>query len=134
MKKASLIFISIFSQILISCGDQKEVSAPTNSESSSARSTDLKAGGVYALKNKDGSYSISKILVLDDFAVHLRTYLGHYKTMPNDINTDTLKIMIGHAPLDREGFLLDNPILLKVEKVKENELEGYKLYMEEMNK
>jgi len=97
-------------------------------------STALKVGGLYAIKEKDGSYYICKILVLDDFAVHLRTYGNKFAKKPTQANSDTLQIIIGHAPIDKNGFLIDNPELLKVEKTKDSELEGYKIYLEAMGK
>ena len=86
------------------------------------------------MKNKDNTFYLTKILVLDDFAVHLRTYRDTFKTKPININSENLKILIGHAPLDINGFLLDKPELLKAEDVKESELEGYKMYLEAMEK
>ena len=95
---------------------------------------ELKVGGLYLLKNKDSTYCLSKILAIDDFAVHLRTYRDTFKTKPKDINSENLRILIGHAPLDKNGFLTDKPELLKVEAVKDQELEGYKMNLEEMSK
>jgi hypothetical protein len=95
---------------------------------------DIRVGGVYVTKEKDGTYAIYKVLVLDTIAVHLRAYSNKLYVKPADINTDSLKILIGHAPLDRQGFLIDNPELIKVEKVKDSELEGYRLYLDAMNK
>jgi hypothetical protein len=39
---------------------------------------------------------------------------------------------IGHYPLAKEGFFADKPTLIKVMPVKEEELDGYKLYLEAM--
>ena len=98
------------------------------------QTTDLKVGGLYLIQNEDNTYYLTKILVIDDFAVHVRTYSDTFKTKPNNINSEDLEIMIGHAPIDKKGFLIDKPELLKVERVKEAELEGYKLYLEAMSK
>ncbi len=96
------------------------------------QSNNLKVGGIYLLKNKENTFHLTKILVLDDFAVHLRTYSDTFKTKPSNINSENLNILIGHFPVDVNGFLLDKPELLKVEDVKESELEGYKMYLEAM--
>ncbi len=118
--------------VLVCCSDNKSTS--TNESLASTRKLDvLKVGGLYILINEDGTYSIAKILVLDDFAVHLRTYSDTFKTKPKDISTESLRILIGHAPLDKNAFLINKPELLKVEEVKESELEGYKVYLESMN-
>ena len=92
----------------------------------------LVTGGLYVSQNPDGSYSVSKILVLDEFAAHVRMYSDEFKTKPSDLNSADLKVLIGHAPMAKEGFLLDKPELIKVEKVAEDELEGYRYYLEAM--
>lgn len=135
--KRSLRF-SIYALIslLVNC-------ACTNSENHSDESqqtketrnkTELKVGGLYLTKNEDGSYSVSKILATDDFAVHLRMYSNKFKTKPTQLSSSELDILIGHSPLDKQGFLNENPELINVEDVKDSELEGYKLYQEEMKK
>ncbi|HEX7845650.1 MAG TPA: hypothetical protein VF476_07575 [Chitinophagaceae bacterium] len=129
--KLSFLIASLF--LLLSCADNKN-SSGTEKPVSENQTTDLQAGGLYLIKNNDNTYSLAKILVLDDFAVHLRIYQDTFKTKPTDINTEKLKIFIGHSPIDKNGFLLDKPELLKVEEVKESELEGYKMYQEAMEK
>jgi len=93
----------------------------------------LKTGGLYISKNDDGTYSASKILVLDDFAAHIRMYSNKFQTKPSDLNSADLDFLIGHAPIDKKGFLSDHPELIKVEKVSEEELEGYRYYLDAMN-
>ncbi len=92
----------------------------------------LVEGGIYVSKNDEGTYRVSKILVLDEQAAHVRMYDNEFKTKPVDVSTADLKFLIGHAPMAREGFLLGQPELLKVEKVSEQELEGYKIYLDAM--
>ena len=117
-------------------GSCKEHNNATQDESkvSTEQTSDLKVGGLYLFQNEDKTYYLTKILVIDDFAVHVRTYSDNFNTKPNDINSENLKILIGHAPMDKNGFLVDKPELLKVEKVNESELEGYKMYLEAMRK
>lgn len=88
--------------------------------------SELKVGGIYLSKNENGSYSVSKILAMDNFAIHLRIYSDTFKTKPSNINTPNLNIAIGHAPLDKGGFL-NTRELLKVEVVNHSELDGYRL-------
>ena len=95
-------------------------------------SNELVVGGLYLSQNENGTFGVTKILALDDFAVHIRMYSEEFKTKPTDLNSADLTFLIGHAPLAIEGFLLDKPELLKVEKVSEEELEGYNFYLEEM--
>ena len=83
-----------------------------------------------------------KVLAVDEFAVHLRSYANRFPEQPTDISipaslpwgglTDPGGFGIGHFPSAREGFFKDNPVLIKVVPVKEEELEGYKLYLEAM--
>jgi hypothetical protein len=103
-----------------------------STEASFNQKPELQIGGIYASKDKDGSYYVVKILAIDDFAVHLRTYGNKFKNKPSDISSDTLKATIGHAPIDKIGFLTEKPLLIKVEEIKESELEGYKIYLEAM--
>ncbi len=124
----SLIAILFF---FWSCNENSKTSQ-NNPKTSPIQPDDLIVGGLYLLKNKDNTYYVTKALVIDDFAIHLRTYRDTFKTKPIDINSQNLKILIGHAPLDKTGFLADKPELLKVEDVKESELEGYKMYLEAM--
>jgi len=56
-------------------------------------------------KNKDGTYSVSKILAMDNFAIHVRMYGNKFQTKPTQLSSTNLTILIGHAPMDRQGFL-----------------------------
>jgi len=102
--------------------------------SCSKESNDLVVGGLYTSQNEDGSFRVSKILALDDFAVHIRMYSNEFEKKPTNVNSSDLTFLIGHAPVDKNGFLLGNPELLKIEKVSEAELEGYRYYLDAMNK
>ena len=80
-----------------------------------------------------GKYVITKVLALDDFAVHARFYNEEFTDLPDTVSSDDLTFLIGHAPMAREGFMKDEePILITVENVSEKELEGYKLYLDAM--
>jgi hypothetical protein len=106
-------------------------------------SVELKEGGLYAIKDEDGSYSVSKILKLDDEVVHVRMYSNRFDALPTDLDPTSLymagldkkpeeRLGIGHAPMARAGFLSDQPVLIKVVPVTDDELEGYRYYMEAM--
>lgn len=128
-----LLFLIAISFLVWSCVDNRKDSENINPVSA-IQNDDLKVGGLYLFKNKDNTYYLTKILVLDDYAVHLRTYRDTFQTKPTAVNSENLKILIGHAPLDKNGFLIDKPELIKIEEVKESELEGYKIYLEAMGK
>ena len=44
----------------------------------------------------------------------------------------TVAARFSFLTVDKEGFFKDNPVLIKVVPVKDEELEGYKLYLEAM--
>ena len=121
MKKIKLILAIVVAFTFIACGNKD------------AKNTDkdLEVGGLYASQNKDGSYSVTKIIALDEVAVHIKMYSNKFEAIPEDIDAEKLQTFIGHAPMAREGFLLDSPKLLKVEKVTESELEGYNYYKQQ---
>lgn len=103
---------------------------------------EIVVGGLYASQGEDGVFRVSKVLAVDDSAVHVRIYENKFKTLPESLDPSTLSLGgigdpdgfgIGHAPLAREGWLSSH-VFLKKEAVSEEELEGYKYYLEEMNK
>lgn len=103
--------------------------------------TSIKVGGLYATQDKDGSWRVMKVLAVDEFAVHLRSYANEFPEQPKDVDPSELTLGglnnpggfgIGHFPVAKEGFFKDNPVLIKVVPVKEEELEGYRLYLEAM--
>lgn len=101
----------------------------------------IPVGGIYTSKSKDGSWRVMKVLAVDEDAVHVRIYANKFAGQPKDIDparltlgslTDPGGFGIGHCPLAKEGFFEGNPALIKVMPVEEEELEGYKFYLEEM--
>jgi len=101
----------------------------------------IKVGGLYAIQDTDGSWRVMKVLAVDEAAVHLRSYANKFPDQPKDIDpakltlgglNDPAGFGIGHFPLAKEGFFNDNPVLIKVVPVQEEELEGYKLYLDSM--
>jgi len=127
----------IFSIVLFCCHESCNEHKSANGDEKITKTNqvqDLKAGGLYVLQNRDSTYYIAKILVIDNDAVHMRMYSNTFQAKPHDISSDTLTILIGHAPMDKNGFLKERPELIKMEEVKDSELEGYKLYKEEMTK
>jgi hypothetical protein len=117
-------------------GCSSEGSAPVAKDDKS-----IKIGGLYATQDKDGSWRVMKVLAVDDFAVHLRSYANKFPEQPKDVDpakltlgglNDPAGFGIGHFPMAKEGFFKDNPVLVKVIPVKEEELEGYKLYLDAM--
>jgi hypothetical protein len=111
-------------------------------EGTSVTPQSIQVGGLYAAQDQDGSWRVMKVLVVDEHAVHLRSYANKFREQPKDVDPASLSLGglndpagfgIGHFPLAKEGFFKDKPVLIKVVPVKEEELEGYKMYLEAMN-
>ena len=94
-------------------------------------------GGLYAARGEDGRYRVSKVLVVDEFAVHLRSYANRFEGLPMGINSSQLSMGgvglpegfgIGHFPVAHQGFWADNPVLVGREPVDDNELLGYRIW------
>lgn len=120
---------------------QEEASHADEDASSADESKEIQVGGLYATQGPDGSWSITKVLAVDDVAVHLRTYANSFPDQPTDVDPAELTLGglddpagfgIGHFPVDKEGFLQDNYVFIKVVPVEEEELEGYRYYLEAM--
>ncbi|SHI50321.1 hypothetical protein SAMN02745181_0270 [Rubritalea squalenifaciens DSM 18772] len=124
--------ISVCAALFIVGCDSKQPEAAGTEPSPEAMQTELQAGGVYASKNEEGKFTITKILALDEFTVHARFYNEEFDQIPSDIATKNLSFLIGHAPIAREGFLKDNQQWITTEEVSADELKGYKLYLEAM--
>lgn len=93
-------------------------------------------GGLYAGRDSDGRFRISKVLVLDEHAVHLRTYAERFAERPVKISSAALSLGglgrgefgIGHYPLAREAFEHEDMILVGREEVADDELDGYRIW------
>jgi hypothetical protein len=103
---------------------------------------DIVVGGLYASKGEDGTFRISKVLAVDESAVHVRIYKNKFPSLPQNLDLSTLSMGklgdsdgfgIGHAPIAKEGWLTSH-VFLKKEPVRDYELEGYNYYLEEMRK
>lgn len=125
-----------FVTLMAICGCSTEGSAPVAKDD-----TSIQVGGLYATQDEDGSWRVMKVLAVDEFAVHLRSYANKFPEQPKDVDAAKLSLGglndpagfgIGHFPLAKEGFFKDNPLLIKVVSVKEDELDGYRLYLEAM--
>jgi hypothetical protein len=100
-------------------------------------SEEIVVGGLYATQERDGSYRIVKVLVGDEFVVHLRSYANRFKEQPTQVRSSELSMGgigspdgfgIGHFPMAREGFLLEGRVLVGHESVNYDELDGYRIW------
>ena len=94
-------------------------------------------GGLYASCDADGRYRICKVLVVDELAIHIRSYATRFDELPTDVKPSQLSMGgiglpegfgIGHMPIAHQGFWLDNPVLVASEPVSDDELLGYRIW------
>ena len=85
-------------------------------------------GGVYACDRGTGDFSIVKVLLVQDGAVHALMYRDRFATRPETVDLTTLTIATTHVPLSPEGFASWHPVLLARDVVSEAELMGYRLW------
>jgi hypothetical protein len=134
MKTVSIIStVALMMLLLVACSRRHD---------SNQVSKEIIVGGLYASKSDDGTFQVSKVLAVDNDAVHVRIYRNKFQSLPQELDTSSLSLGkigdpdgfgIGHAPIAKQGWL-DSRIFLKKEPVRDDELEGYKYYLEEMKK
>jgi len=99
------------------------------------RSEQLYIGGLYSIDDGEGWYRIAKVLATDKEGVHIRLYKNRWKERPITIDENSLSLGtvhdndgfgMGHLPLKKSSFQAWSPILIKVGKVVDTELDGYK--------
>ena len=99
-------------------------------------------GGLYCIQNKDGSYSVLKILKLNRQGVHVSVYSNQYSTPPIKVDEATLYMAgvnskpdetmgMGHVPLSNKSFQNWKATFLQQSTVKNEELEGYKMWLDD---
>ncbi len=104
-------------------------------------SSRLIEGGLYYTQNENGSYSVLKILRLDDGGVHVRLYSNQFSTPPTKVDESTLymggvdrkpdeSLGMGHLPISKQSFQGWRAVFFQQSAVKEDELEGYRMWLE----
>ena len=98
-------------------------------------------GGLYHVRNEDGTFSVLKILKLDDNGVHICQYSNQYPAPPSAVDESTLymvgvdrkpeeKLGMGHLPISKKSFAGWNASFFQQSSISEDELEGYKVWLE----
>jgi len=96
---------------------------------------------LYYSPSEDGKFQVCKILAVDELAFHIRIYANKFDQPPLDVSSSDLSLGgfesphgfgIGHAPISKIGFLDEPTFFICQESVVEEELEGYRYYLEDM--
>lgn len=100
-------------------------------------------GGLYTARDdEDDVFRVYKVLAADHIAIHLRRYGNVFEERPLHLDPNSLSIAldltawqqrggrgsdlpVGHYPLAHEGFWEMNPVMVQIEPITEDELEGY---------
>lgn len=99
----------------------------------------LTVGGLYSIQNGNGSFGVAKVLALDPGVVSVRTYKQSFPERPSSVDPASLSLGsihdsdgfgMGHLPITPETFVSWQPVLLLVQSVTEDELDGYRMWKE----
>lgn len=101
----------------------------------------LVEGGLYYTRNENDSYSVFKILKVDDGGLHVRLYSNQFSTPPSQVDESTLcmagidrepseTLGMGHAPISNQSFAGWNAVFLQQSTVRNDELEGYRMWLD----
>jgi hypothetical protein len=100
----------------------------------------FKAGTYFSVAESEFGYSIGKILVADEWGVHICLFSNHYLLQPDIIKPEELfmsskeddpkRFGIIHIPLLYSSFKKSEPKFIMNGIVSERELEGYKIWKE----
>ena len=105
-----------------------------------APETQLVAGGLYTVENDPGKFGAAKLLVYEDGICHVRLYREEFSSRPATLDPAKLTLggagdkegfSLGHIPLREESFRAWKPVLAGKAEVKEEELEGYRIWKED---
>ena len=98
-------------------------------------------GGLYSVPQENGKYIVVKILKADRGGVHVRSYSNLFDQRPRDVDESKLYMAgidhkpsealgMGHLPVARESFRHWDARLIKVVRVRDEELEGYRMWVD----
>ena len=101
----------------------------------------LVEGGLYYYKSENGSYSVLKVLKLDEQGVHVRVYSNQFSKKPATVDETSLYMAgvtrkpnetlgMGHLPLSKKTFEGWEPTFLQQSTVKAEELDGYNMWLD----
>lgn len=108
---------------------------------SPSKQAELMEGGLYYTQKENGSYSVLKILKVENRGVHVRLYSNQFDAPPSKVDESALYMVgvdhkpnetlgMGHAPLSRKSFESWKATFFQQSAVKDDELDGYKMWLE----
>ena len=101
---------------------------------------ELVAGGLYTVESDPGKFGAAKLLAYEDGICHVRLYREEYPSRPAILDPAKLTLggagdqegfSLGHMPLREESFRAWKPVLAGKAEVKEEELEGYRMWKQD---
>jgi hypothetical protein len=104
--------------------------------------SDLAPGDVCSITTGDSSFSVIKILVVDQHVLHIRKYKNRFSERPHQIERTGLSMGtihdpdgfgVGHLPISASGFASWMPARICRHDVTEEELEGYRSWLEDQS-
>lgn len=93
------------------------------------RPADFRVGGIYSIVSGN-EYGVAKVLALTPGAVHVQLFEQHYPVRPGAAPAEALTVSIGHVPLMLEGFASWEPVLIREEPVRPEELVGFEYWVQ----
>lgn len=89
-------------------------------------------GGYYTYKNKDGGWSIFRMLDFADNAIHCALYRETFDHKPNLEEAKSARPFVLHAPVHKATLFSDEDLtLLGAKPVEASDLEGMVTYMQQ---
>ncbi|KAA8499270.1 hypothetical protein FVE85_6855 [Porphyridium purpureum] len=95
--------------------------------------TEVHVGGLYARASEhvEDAFQVCQVLLVDEFAVHVKVFLNIIGCALEDIRLGMLSEVTLHAPIARHSFL-EGQQLVGIYQLSEDELEGYHVYVEQV--
>ncbi|HWC58228.1 MAG TPA: hypothetical protein VHC44_00935 [Verrucomicrobiae bacterium] len=102
-----------------------------------SKTSSLKEGGFYSIKNDNGTYSVAKILKVESGGVHVKIYSNQFDSPPTQVDESKLYLAgvdhkptetlgVADAPMKDDSFQTTyKPTFIQQGTVSPQELEGY---------
>jgi len=103
---------------------------------------DLAPGDVCSIRSGESAFGAIKILLIDQHVIHVRKFKNRFPQRPYDINPASLSIGtindpdglgVAHLPVSAAGFASWMPARICRQEVTDEELEGYRCWLEDQN-